>query len=231
MRRAKPSACIHRHRPQHPCWHEPVLRLRRLRHAEHRRFGFLPGYSLHSLPRTSLALLPSCGDLPDGRRLRRSTRTATTNPEYAVPRRRRGLGKRAVMKSNADGYLGHWLVDMMRADAARSSSSIDPAPHLAGASRADILAAACVLAPTPPWPWPWLNVIITGRPVRPRLRRKLVRYGFDKLVERVKAQCTPERAAEIAWRRPGRHPPRRPACYAAAKPGALQWGLDHRHAA
>ena len=122
------------------------------------------------------------------------------------------------LASNADGYIGHWLVQCVQMGT--KIISIDPRLTWWGA-RADYwlqirpgtdAALACA----------WLNVIISEG----LYDQEYIDYwcaGFDELAESVK-ETTPEWASKICGlsaediRGSAR-------LYASAKPGAIQWGL------
>ena len=168
------------------------------------------------VPRTSLAFCV-CGDLPvvDASQFNKER---WDHPEYQYPEVVLVWGN-DVIKSNGDGFLGHWIVDMMTQG---DTKLIVVDPDLTWlASRADIwiqprpgVDSAIAMAMT--------NVIIQEDLYDHDFVENWT-YGFDKLVERVK-DMTPEKAAEIAWvdaediRQAAR-------MFAAANPGALQWGL------
>ncbi|MGI6033839.1 MAG: molybdopterin-dependent oxidoreductase [Coriobacteriales bacterium] len=122
------------------------------------------------------------------------------------------------LASNADGYLGHWL--LMCAKMGTKIVSIDPrltwwgthAEYWLQIRPGTDAALACAM----------LNVIITEDLYDHDFVEKWC-YGFDELAESVKDQ-TPEWAAEICdldaedIRAVAR-------LYANAKPGCIQWGL------
>lgn len=139
------------------------------------------------------------------------------NPEWVPPEVVVVWGNEPLA-SNADGYIGHWLVQCVQMGT--KIISIDPRLTWWGA-RAEYwlqvrpgtdAALACA----------WINVIISEE-LYDKEFVSLWCAGFEELAESVK-DMTPEWAAEICGldaddiRNSAR-------CYAAAKPGAIQWGL------
>lgn len=139
------------------------------------------------------------------------------NPEFKVPEVIVVWGNEPL-KSNADGYLGHWLVPLVQNGA--KIISIDPRLTWWGA-RADYhlqirpgtdAALACA----------WLNVIIKEELYDKEFVKKWCN-GFDELAESVR-DFTPAWAAEICGLEEediigsAR-------LYATAKPASIQWGL------
>ena len=196
------------------CWQNPLICYAGFG-SPNMGFGFLSG-DCCMVPRTSLAFCV-CGDLPvvDASQFNKER---WDHPEYQYPEVVLVWGN-DVIKSNGDGFLGHWIVDMMTQG---DTKLIVVDPDLTWlASRADIwiqprpgVDSAIAMAMT--------NVIIQEDLYDHDFVENWT-YGFDKLVERVK-DMTPEKAAEIAWvdaediRQAAR-------MFAAANPGALQWGL------
>ncbi|UWG96733.1 molybdopterin-dependent oxidoreductase [Dehalobacter sp. DCM] len=139
------------------------------------------------------------------------------NPEFKAPEVLVVWGNEPL-KSNADGYIGHWLVPLIQNGT--KIISIDPRLTWWGA-RADYFlqirpgtdaALACA----------WLNVIINEKLYDQEFVEKWC-TGFDELAASVQ-EFTPAWAAEIcglaeediiASAR----------VYAAAKPASIQWGL------
>jgi anaerobic selenocysteine-containing dehydrogenase len=122
------------------------------------------------------------------------------------------------LKSNADGFLGHWIVQCMQMGS--KIISIDPRLTWLG-SRADVWLqvrpgtdAAVGMG--------MLNVIITEDLVDHDFIDKWT-YGYEELVEHIQDK-TPEWAAEICWVDPDdiRKAAR---LYANAKSACIQWGL------
>lgn len=122
------------------------------------------------------------------------------------------------LASNGDGFMGHWLVDLMRMGT--KLIVVDPALTWL-ASKADIWLQVrpgtdCALA------MGMLNVIINEDLYDHEFVDNWC-YGFDELVERVQEYPT-DKVAEICWieEQPIIDAAR---MFAAAKPGAIQWGL------
>ena len=122
------------------------------------------------------------------------------------------------LKSNADGYIGHWLIPAVQMGT--QIISIDPVLTWWGARAAYWLPvrpgtdAALALA--------WLHVIIA----EDLYDHEFVEYWcayFDELAEHVE-QYTPAWAAEIC-QIPEEDIVASARLYADAKPGAIQWGL------
>ncbi|MEG0890182.1 MAG: molybdopterin-dependent oxidoreductase [Bacteroides sp.] len=122
------------------------------------------------------------------------------------------------LASNPDGFMGHWLIDLMRLGT--KFVVIDPALTWL-ASKAEIWLRVrpgtdCALALA------FLNVIINEDLYDHEFVENWC-YGFDELTERVQ-EYDPDQVAEICWveaediRAAAR-------LYAAANPGAVQWGL------
>lgn len=122
------------------------------------------------------------------------------------------------LKSNADGFYGHWVVDCMK----RGSKimTVDPRVTWLG-GRSDILLrlrpgtdTALAMA--------MLNVQITEELYDKEFVDAWT-YGFDELAAAVK-DMTPERAAEICWVKPELIV-KAARTLATAKPWAMQWGV------
>ncbi|MEG0682946.1 MAG: molybdopterin-dependent oxidoreductase, partial [Raoultibacter sp.] len=122
------------------------------------------------------------------------------------------------LASNPDGFMGHWLVDLMRLGS--KFVVIDPALTWL-ASKAEIWLRVrpgtdCALALA------FLNVIINEDLYDHEFVENWC-YGFDELTERVQ-DYDPAKVAEICWvdaediKAAAR-------LYAQAAPGAVQWGL------
>lgn len=120
--------------------------------------------------------------------------------------------------SNGDGFFGHWVIDLMRMGtkiivvdprvtwlATRSEYHLQLRPGTDG---------ALVMG--------MLNVIIQEDLYDHDFVENWT-YGFDELAERVK-DFTPERVEEITWV-PAEEMVAAARMFAAAKPGAIQWGL------
>ena len=178
--------------------------------------GFLSGDSCY-LPRCSASVgvmggpaVVDCGQY-DPRRY--------DNPEYKFPEVILQWGCNAV-KTNADGFLGHWLVDCMK-EGGSKLINVDPRVTWMG-SRAEYniqprpgTDAAVAMA--------MINVIIEEDLYDHDFVENWC-YGFDALRDEMKDK-TPEWAAEIAWvdaediRGAAR-------LYASGKPSAFHWGLS-----
>ncbi|MBP2652765.1 MAG: molybdopterin oxidoreductase [Firmicutes bacterium] len=120
--------------------------------------------------------------------------------------------------SNGDGFMGHWIVDMMRLGT--KLIVVDPALTWL-AAKADIWLrgrpgtdAALALG--------FLNVIINEDLYDHDFVENWT-YGFEDLVERVK-EYPPEKVADITWI-PKDQIVEAARMYAKAKPAAIQWGL------
>lgn len=178
--------------------------------------GFLSGDSCY-LPRCSASVgvmggpaVVDCGQY-DQRRY--------DSPEYEFPKVILQWGCNAVV-TNADGFLGHWIVDCMRLGgtklitvdpritwmAAHSEFHIQPRP---GTDAAVALAM--------------INVIISEDLYDHDFVEKWC-FGFDKLAEAV-ADYTPEKAAKIADVDP-EEIAGAARMYATAHPAAFHWGLS-----
>ncbi|NTU88767.1 MAG: molybdopterin-dependent oxidoreductase, partial [Actinobacteria bacterium] len=194
-------------------WQVPFFGQAALRTPNITTFGFT-GFSCY-MPRICGAMAPY-GDFPivdasEGHEDRYNNEEWVT-PEVIV------VWGNEPLASNADGYIGHWLIQCVQMGS--KIISIDPRLTWWGA-RAEYhlqlrpgtdAALACA----------WLNVIIKEE----LYDSQFVEYwcaGFDEMAESVK-DMTPEWAAEIcgldvddiiASAR----------LYASAKPAALQWGL------
>ena len=121
--------------------------------------------------------------------------------------------------TNADGFLGHWIVECMR----HGTKLLNVDPRITWmAAHAEVnlqvrpgTDAAVAMAV--------LNVIISEDLYDHDFVEKWT-YGFDELKEAVK-DMTPEKAAEIAWIEP--EPIYELArIYAKGKPSAFHWGLS-----
>ncbi|MCL1846934.1 MAG: molybdopterin-dependent oxidoreductase [Coriobacteriia bacterium] len=120
--------------------------------------------------------------------------------------------------SNADGFLGHWIVDCMKL----GSKLIVIDPRLTWlAAKADIWLqirpgtdAAMALA--------WLDVIINEK-LYDEDFVEMWTLGFDELAGRV-AEYPVEKMAEITWV-PQEKIEAAARLYATSKPAAIQWGL------
>ncbi len=114
------------------------------------------------------------------------------DPRYSIPDMMLIWGNNPIV-SNADGFFGHWVIDVMR----RGTKIIVVDPRLTWlASKAEVWVqirpgtdGAVALA--------MLHVMIEEGLYDAEFVDKWT-YGFDALKERV-ADWTPERAAEIAW--------------------------------
>ena len=196
------------------CWQNPLICYAGFG-TPNMSFGFLSGDSC-MVPRTSLSFCVY-GDLPilDCSQFKEER---YDSPEYHYPEVILVWGNNPL-KSNGDGFLGHWIVDCMSQGgtklvvidpqvtwlASRAEVHIQPRPGTDGA-----IAMAM------------MNIIIQ----EDLYDHEFVEYwcyGFDELAERVK-DWTAERAAEIAWCDP-EDIYKLTRTFAAAKPGAIQWGL------
>lgn len=121
--------------------------------------------------------------------------------------------------SNADGFLGHWVVECMKRGT--EIIMVDPAMIWLSAKAKIWLPirpgtdAAMALA--------WLNVIIEEDLVDHDFIDCWT-YGFEDLAERVK-EYTPEKVAEICWV-PAEKIREAARVYATAHPAAIQWGVS-----
>jgi len=139
------------------------------------------------------------------------------DPEYRVPEYILVWGNN-VLYTNGDGFYGHWMVDCMR----QGSKLIVVDPKLTWlAARAEYhlpirpgTDGALALA--------MINVVINEDLYDHEFVDKWS-YGFDKLKERVQ-EYPPEKVAEIT-RVPAELIKGAAHAFAAAKPGAIQWGL------
>lgn len=178
--------------------------------------GFLSGDSCY-LPRCSASVgvfggptVVDCGQY-DARRY--------DSPDYVFPEVILQWGCNAV-KTNADGFLGHWIVDCMRLGGTKLIT-VDPRiTWMAAHSEYHIQVrpgtdAAVAMA--------MINVIIEEDLVDHEFVGKWC-YGYDELAESIQ-ESTPEWAAEIAGVTPEeiRGAAR---MYAKAKPAAFHWGLS-----
>ena len=122
------------------------------------------------------------------------------------------------LASNGDGFMGHWLVDLMRLGT--KLIVVDPALTWL-ASKADVWLQVrpgtdCALA------LGMLNVIINEDLYDHDFVENWC-YGFDELVERV-AEYPTDKVAEICWL-DEQDIIDAARMYAAAKPAGVQWGL------
>lgn len=139
------------------------------------------------------------------------------NPQWKAPEVILIWGNNTIV-SNADGFFGHWVVELMR----KGSKLIVVDPALTWlASKADYWLqirpgtdAALGMA--------MLDVIIKEELYDKEFVEKWT-FGFEKLAERV-AQWPPEKVAEITWI-PKDTIVAAARMYANAKPAAVQWGL------
>ena len=104
----------------------------------------------------------------------------------------RGATTRIV--SNADGNLGHWVVDCMK----RGSRLVvvDPEAHR-GSPPAPTSGCRSVAAPTPRWRWPW-GSSSWRRTCTTTSSWSGWCYGFEEYYEATRG-WTLERAAEVTW--------------------------------
>lgn len=140
------------------------------------------------------------------------------DPRWMAPKVMVVWGNNPIM-SNADGFLGHWVVECMK----RGTELIvvDPGMIWLSAKAKYWLPirpgtdAAMALA--------WLNVIIEEDLVDHEFIDCWT-YGFEDLAERVK-EYTPEKVADICWvpaekiREAARY-------YATSHPASIQWGVS-----
>ncbi|MDR0499629.1 MAG: molybdopterin-dependent oxidoreductase [Coriobacteriales bacterium] len=122
------------------------------------------------------------------------------------------------LASNGDGFMGHWIVDLMRMGT--KLIVMDPALTWL-ASKADVWLRVrpgtdCALA------LGMLNVIINEDLYDHEFVENWS-YGFDELKERVQ-EYSPEKVAEICWV-PEQQIIDAARLYATAKPAGVQWGL------
>jgi anaerobic selenocysteine-containing dehydrogenase len=196
------------------CWQNPLVCYAAFG-TPNMSFGFLSGDSC-MVPRTSLSFCV-CGDLPvlDASQFNEER---WSHPEYRYPEVVLVWGNN-VLKSNGDGFFGHWLVEMMAVGktklivvdpdltwlAAHSEIHIQPRP---GSDGAIILAMINTIITEDLYDYEFVNLWC---------------HGFDQLATRA-SEWSCERAGDIAWVDPEviRDAAR---LFAKAKPGALQWGL------
>ena len=122
------------------------------------------------------------------------------------------------LASNPDGFVGHWLIDLMRMGT--KFIVVDPALTWL-ASKAEIWlqirpGTDCALA------LGFLNVII-NEDLYDHEWTETWTYGFDSLVERIKEYPT-DKVAEICWV-DEQDIIDAARMYANAKPAGVQWGL------
>lgn len=139
------------------------------------------------------------------------------NPEWKVPEVVVVWGNEPLA-SNGDGFVGHWLVDLMKLGT--KLIVIDPALTWL-AAKADLWlkirpGTDCALA------LGFLNVIINEDLYDHDFVEQWT-YGFDELVERVQ-EYSVEKVAEITWI-PKEQILEAARMYAKAKPAGIQWGL------
>lgn len=139
------------------------------------------------------------------------------NPEWKCPEVVIVWGNEPLA-SNGDGFVGHWLIDLMRMGT--KLIVIDPALTWL-ASKAEIWLRVrpgtdCALA------MGMLKVIVDEDLYDHDFVDNWC-YGFDQLVERLQDYPT-DKVAEICWV-PEQQIIDAARMFAAAKPGAIQWGL------
>lgn len=139
------------------------------------------------------------------------------NPEWTKPEVIVVWGNEPLA-SNGDGFMGHWLIDLMRMGS--KFIVIDPALTWL-ASKAEILlqprpGTDCALA------LGMLNVIINEDLYDHEFVENWV-YGFEELTDFVQ-EWTPAKAAEVTWV-PEKKIIAAARMYAAGNPSAMQWGL------
>ncbi|SDF72789.1 molybdopterin-dependent oxidoreductase [Sporomusa acidovorans] len=176
--------------------------------------GFLPGDSCY-LPRAA-AMGTMIGDffIIDASQL---DERRYDNPEWKLPEVVMIWGNNPLI-SNGDGFLGHWIVDMMK----RGTKLIVVDPYLTWlASKADVWLqlrpgsdAALGLA--------MLNVMISEGLYDKEFVDKWT-YGFDKLVARA-AEYDLQKVENITWV-PKEKIAAAARLFANAKPASVQWGL------
>ena len=176
--------------------------------------GFLSGDSCY-LPRTATTyclfsdfFIVDCGHMVEDR---------YDNPEWKRPDVVMVWGNNPII-SNGDGFLGHWLIDLMKMGT--KLIVVDPQLTLL-ASRADYWlqlrpGTDCALADA------MINVIIEENLYDKKFVEEFT-FGFDELAEKVK-EYPPEKAAEITWV-PKDTIIEAARFFAQANPGAIQWGL------
>ena len=139
------------------------------------------------------------------------------NPEYKTPECMVIWGNNPVA-SNADGFYGHWVVDLMK----RGTKTVVIDPRLTWmAAKADLWLqirpgtdAALALG--------MLNIIIQEELYDKEFVDKWT-YGFDELAKRA-AQYPVEKVSEITWI-PKEKIIEAARIYARSKPASIQWGL------
>lgn len=139
------------------------------------------------------------------------------SPRYQIPKCIMIWGNNPIV-SNPDGFMGHWIVDLMK----RGTKLIVVDPRVTWlASRADYhlplrpgTDSALALG--------MMNVIINEGLCDAEFIDKWT-YGFSQLKERVQ-QFPPERVAEITWV-PKDKIIQAARFYALSKPASIQWGL------
>lgn len=176
--------------------------------------GFLSGDSCYT-PRLAVmsalfgdVMIADCAQLLEKR---------YDDPRYRVPEIILVWANNPIV-SNPDGFMGHWIVDLMK----RGSRLIVVDPRLTWlAAKADIWLqprpgtdAALALG--------MLNVVINEGLYDQEFIDKWT-YGFEQLKERVQ-EYPPEKAAEICWV-PKEKIVEAARLYAKAKLTSLQWGL------
>ena len=139
------------------------------------------------------------------------------NPQWQKPELMVVWGNEPL-SSNGDGFMGHWLVDLMRMGT--KLIVIDPALTWLGA-QADMWlkirpGTDCALA------LGMLHVVINEELYDKEFVENWT-YGFDELKEHVQ-EWTPEKTSEVTWV-PAEQIIEAARMYAAAKPAAVQWGL------
>jgi anaerobic selenocysteine-containing dehydrogenase len=143
--------------------------------------------------------------------------TRYDDPEYEAPECIFVIGNNPL-KSNGDGFLGHWIVELMQ----RGSNLIVCDPQLTWlASRADT--------------WlqirPGTDTALILSMIRTIIEEELYDrdfvdkwcYGFDELKEAVK-DWTPEQAAKVTWI-PAEKIVEATFAFAKASPACIQWGV------
>ncbi len=139
------------------------------------------------------------------------------NPEYHRPDYIFMVGNNAL-KSNGDGFLGHWIVELMK----RGTKLIVCDPQLTWfAAKAEIWLqirpgtdGALALS--------MINVIV-GEDLYDHDYVDKWCYGFDQLVESVK-DWSPEEASKVTWI-PADDIRKAARLFAQGNPSALQWGV------
>lgn len=176
--------------------------------------GFLSGEACYVPRMAAMNALMGCTAIMDCAQM---VEARYDDPGYVVPEVCLLWGNHAI-KSNPDGFLGHWIVHLMQ----RGTKLISIDPRLNWMNAKSEIWIQIRPGTDTAFALALLNVIIEEDLYDHDFVDKWT-YGFDALAERVK-EYPPEKVAEICWCKPDDivRVARR---YAAAKPAAIQWGL------